>query len=115
MKRFFRALWWLGLAALWYVALETLRRFGGRRAVEEVELLGEAPVELPPEAAEGPPEEAAGTGAAEAPTAFCLRCRAHRPLVDWQIAEKGGRRRLVGRCSVCGARVSRFVAADASP
>ena len=42
--------------------------------------------------------------------AYCLRCKAHRDIVDPKEVEmKNGRMSVKGNCSVCGGRMSRIM------
>lgn len=53
------------------------------------------------------------TGAEEGRLVYCLRCREKRPIANWRYeTTEQGRRRIVGKCSVCGAGMSQFVKSE---
>lgn len=59
------------------------------------------------------PDEHAPANAIEG---YCVRCKAHRSIVDPQFeAAKNGRPMARGTCSICGARMVRFLKEDEVP
>jgi len=58
---------------------------------------------------------AAAVPATEAlPEAYCVRCREKRQVAEARFeTTPQGRRRIVGRCTVCGSKVTQFVKSSA--
>jgi len=58
-----------------------------------------------------PEVEAGGAAATEEPeTAYCMRCRAHRPVEGLErIVTENGRHAIRGTCGECGGNVFKFV------
>lgn len=72
----------------------------------------EQAIETPPHVAPVDDEHAP----ANAIEGYCVRCKAHRSIVDPQFeAAKNGRPMARGTCPICGARMVRFLKEDEVP